>query len=109
MSKTLDEAIFGLPVGELSPIIEDEQGLHIVRVIERKEAYRTPFIEAQAEITELLRGERVQKQLNEYVSRLKKETPIWTVYRQAGPGRCRFEQLHGSAKGTGRPLSGLRE
>jgi hypothetical protein len=80
VSKALDEAVFSLPVGALSPIIEDEQGLHIVRVIERKEAYRAPFIEAQAEITEHLRGERVQKKLNEYVSRLKKDTPIWTVY-----------------------------
>ena len=84
VSKTLDEAIFTLPVGALSPIIEDEQGLHIVRVIERKAAYRTPFIEAQAEITQRLRNERVQKHLGEYVSRLREGTPTWTVYDKPG-------------------------
>ena len=36
VSKKLDEALFGLPVGELSPILEDEYGLHIVRVTERE-------------------------------------------------------------------------
>jgi hypothetical protein len=82
VSKTLDQAIFGLPVGALSPIIEDDQTLHIVRVIERKAAYRTPFTEAQGDITKLLQQERTEKQINEYVARLRKDTPIWTVYDQ---------------------------
>ena len=33
----IDQAIFGLPVGQLSRIIETERGYHIVRVTERTE------------------------------------------------------------------------
>src|SRR5262249_27487059 len=39
-SEPLDKALFSLPVGQLSPIIEDSRQFHIVRVIERKEAGR---------------------------------------------------------------------
>ena len=38
--------------------IESEQGFHIVRVLERKEAGRTPFTEAQAKIREKLEAEQ---------------------------------------------------
>ena len=43
VSSTLDEAIFTLPVGELSPILTDRTGFHIVRIIERVDAHCTPF------------------------------------------------------------------
>ncbi len=80
VSKVLDDAIFGLPVGRLSRIIEDEQGLHIVRVIERKEAGRTPFLEAQVGIREKIREQRRRDKLEEYLARLKEEIPVWTVF-----------------------------
>ena len=45
VSKVVDEAVFTLPVGQLSAILDDGSALHIVRVTERTEAGRTPFIE----------------------------------------------------------------
>ena len=36
VSEVLDEAIFTLPVGQLSQILEDKRGFHIVRVVERE-------------------------------------------------------------------------
>lgn len=43
VSKVIDNAIFTLPVGRLSNIIEDDTGFHIIRVIERRDAHRIAF------------------------------------------------------------------
>ena len=84
-SKPLDEAIFSLPVGELSTILEDESALHIVRVTERQDAGRTPFLEAQVQIRQTLRDERRRKQQESYLAKLREQTPIWTVFDETGP------------------------
>jgi hypothetical protein len=79
-SKVLDEAIFSLPVGQLSTILEDEHALHIIRVTERKEAGRISFVEAQVEIRNTLHDERKQRQMDEYLARLRERTPVWTIF-----------------------------
>ncbi|MBN2025099.1 MAG: peptidyl-prolyl cis-trans isomerase [Pirellulales bacterium] len=86
VSETLDHAIFALPVGQLSPIIEDAQGYHIVRVVERKDAHRTPFAEAQEKIRDEIRRERFTEGFAAYVKRLKKETPVWTIHDEETAG-----------------------
>jgi hypothetical protein len=106
-SKRLDEAVFSLPVGQLSAIIEDEtslnmpdrQSLHIVRVLERIEAGQTPFLEAQVSIRQALLEERRKKASDEYLTKLRERTPVWTIFddepaadgdanaRPAGPRR----------------------
>lgn len=83
VSKVLDEAIFRLPVGQLSQILEDSQGFHIVQVVERKPAGRTPFEEAQVEIAKKIHEQRHQKQMDDYLAKLRKEIPVWTVYDKA--------------------------
>ena len=79
-SKELDKAIFSLPIGELSAIIEDGETLHIVRVIERTEAGRTPFLEAQVGIRQELVMDRRKKASDDYINKLRARTPIWTVF-----------------------------
>jgi len=91
-SKPLDEAIFSLPVGQLSAIIEDDASpnmndlgaLHIVRVVERKDAGRTPFLEAQVGIRSTLLAERKRRAEDEYLRKLRDRTPVWSVF-DAGP------------------------
>jgi hypothetical protein len=85
-SKRLDEAVFSLPVGQLSAIIEEEDALHIVRVTERQDAGRTPFLEAQTGIRERLQQERRQKQMQDYLGRLRGRTPVWTVFDESKTG-----------------------
>jgi len=79
-SQKLDRAIFGLPVGQLSPILDDGQELHIIRVVERKEAGRTPFEQTQAEIRKKLRQQQAEKKKQQYLARLKEQIPVWTVF-----------------------------
>jgi hypothetical protein len=83
-SAKLDEAIFSLPVGDLSAIIEDGEQLHIVRVTERNEAGRTPFIEAQVGIRDQLLLERQRDATDEYLAKLRQRTPVWTVFDEQG-------------------------
>ena len=91
VAERVDEALFRLPVGQLSPILESEQGLHIVRVIEREDAYRTPYTEVQEKIRKTLQDERADEESRTYLARLRDTTPIWTIYDDAlakknGPG-----------------------
>ena len=84
VSRVLDEAIFSLPVGQLSAILEDASALHIIRVVERTEAGRKPFIEAQVEIREHLLAERRERAMSEYLAKVRERTPVWTMFDTEG-------------------------
>ncbi len=95
-SAVLDKALFALPAGSMSPILEDETGFHIVRVVEREDAYRTPFVEVQGEIREQIQKNGEQAQLEEYVLSLRDEIPVWTVFdKQTADSRGGGAQLGG--------------
>jgi hypothetical protein len=78
--RKVDEAIFSLPVGELSSIIEDGEALHIVRVTERKPDGRIPFLEAQVEIRKTLTETKRKAAVDDYLAKLRARTPVWTVF-----------------------------
>ena len=80
ISKPLDEAIFALPVGSLSQIIEDDTGFHIVRVSEREDARQIPFSEAQSQIREKIKKQEEQQLIADFKQRVRERTPIWTVF-----------------------------
>jgi hypothetical protein len=79
-AQKLDEVVFTLPVGQLSAIIEDGEALHIVRVVERNEAGRVPFLEAQVGIKESLLEERRKAKADEYLAKIRERTPVWTIF-----------------------------
>ncbi len=83
--KEIDRALFSLPVGQLSPIIEGPNGFHIVRVTQRDDVSLTLFLDAQAEIRKKIIRQRSEKQFDEYMTKLKARTPVWTVF-DARPG-----------------------
>jgi hypothetical protein len=79
-SKPIDRAVFTLEIGKLSQIIEDEQGFHIIRVKERKEAGQISFQEAQPKIREAIDVERRMAEQQKYLTDLRARTQIWTIY-----------------------------
>ena len=79
-SVVLDKALFSLPVGALSQIIEDEDGLHIVRVIEREVAKRAPFTEVQSEIKKSLKDGGKENRQGDYLAKLREQTPVTTIF-----------------------------
>lgn len=79
-SDVLDKALFTLPVGTMSRILEDETGFHIVRVVEREDAYRTAFEKVQTEIREKLQKEQEEAHAREFIERLREEIPVRTIF-----------------------------
>ena len=79
----LDRALFNLPIGQLSPIIEGPLGFHIIRVTAREPERITPFRDAQVEIREKIVKEQRKKQLEEYMDKLAAKVPVWTIFDEA--------------------------
>lgn len=90
-----DQAIHALPVNQMSQILQDTDGLRIVRVLERKPAGRVPFEEAQPEIKKKLLEEAEKKSEDEYLVAVKQRVPVWTIFE----GQIDPESL--SVKGGG--------
>lgn len=78
-SREINEAVFSIQPGELSYIIEDTEGLHIVRVIERQDAHVIPFADAQLTIKERIQGDRRSEAINKYLAELQDRIPVWTA------------------------------
>jgi hypothetical protein len=79
VSPMIQRAIEELPVGHLSPILEDSRGFHIVRVAERRPAGRIPFESCQPEIRKKVKNHREEEQIQTYLAKLQKQTPVWTI------------------------------
>lgn len=75
-SQEIDEFIFSAPVGDLSDIIETKIGFHIVRVIERTDASRTPFLEAQTAIKKQIQSAQSAEAYREHLAKIKKQIPV---------------------------------
>ena len=80
VSEPIDQAVFSLPSEKLSRIIEDDRGFHIIRVLERRDAGRVSFQDAQKEIKEKMRVRKQQEQIDKLLRELRDTIPIWTVY-----------------------------
>ena len=72
----IDKAVFSLPIGVLSEIIETKGGFYIVRVIDRELASRTSFLDAQVDIRKEIEGEKRKVAFDKYVDKLRKEIPV---------------------------------
>ena len=72
----VESALFAIPPGSLSEIIESRDGLHIVRVIEREEDSVTPFTEAQAEIRKKLENKKRAAAFEKHLTMLRKRIPF---------------------------------
>lgn len=88
-SESVDQALFTLPPGEMSPILEGPLGFHIVRVLERRDAGPTSFREVQGDIRKSLRDERFGLAINKKLTGLKKSARLWTVFT----GPLDYEEL----------------
>jgi parvulin-like peptidyl-prolyl isomerase len=82
--EALDQALFTLPVGQMSPIIESPRGYHIIRVTRREDAAVHPFLEAQVDIKQKIMEDRWRKGVREYMEKLTARTPVWTAFDDSG-------------------------
>lgn len=92
-SKSIDEAVFTLPLQKLSQVIEDSDGYHIVRVLERKDAYVVPFSEVQSDIRKKLADTKRKQEEKDFLAKVRDETPIWTRWPEDIPGAMPISQV----------------
>lgn len=70
------ETCFGLSIGETSDIVGSDYGFHIFKVVDKKRRRKKSLSQAEAEIRERLREERVRATMQRYVEALRKELNI---------------------------------
>ncbi len=99
VSEKLDQALFDprLPVGTLSPPIEDGSAFHIIRVLERRTAGKTPFAEAQKEIKEKLKKERQSEKRREFMDKVRQTVPVRNLFEEQHPAPRRRRRRPGLA------------
>ena len=81
-STQIDEALFSLPVKQMSPILEDARGFHIIRVLDRTSAGRFTFVEKQDEIKADLKNQIRTEAIAKFMEKLEKEIPHSSILDQ---------------------------
>jgi hypothetical protein len=67
--------------------LQDDRGQYIVRVIERADAGRKSFSDVQGEIKKAIEKNREDartEEQKEYLARLRREIPVWTIFDDVG-------------------------
>lgn len=70
----LEKVVFSLKVGEVSDIIRSGLGLHIVKLMDRKEKGVRPFEEVRDEIKDTIYVKKVEKEFKEWSKGLRKKS-----------------------------------
>ncbi|MFL2870099.1 MAG: peptidylprolyl isomerase [Pirellulaceae bacterium] len=81
-STQIDESLFSVPVNQMSPIIEDDRGFHIIRVLDRTSAGRFTFVEKQDEIKADLKNQIRTDAIAKFMEKLEKEIPHSSILDQ---------------------------
>jgi peptidyl-prolyl cis-trans isomerase SurA len=76
----VDRAIFSLPKGVLSNVIEGPTSYHLVRVEERSDGSPKPFSEVQSEVKEKLTNERRKKLIDDQVKELRQKHHVESIF-----------------------------
>ena len=76
LNQDLEEAVWGLEAGGVSPAVEARGGLHILVVAEREEARLLEFLEVQDQIRSIEQGRLMQDEMAKYIEELKNNSYI---------------------------------
>lgn len=76
MLPSLEPAVFGLAVGEISPILTTEHGYHLFQVIDRRPATVTTYEEARADIEKHLTRRKREEAVRVYIESLRQQADI---------------------------------
>jgi peptidyl-prolyl cis-trans isomerase C len=79
MVPAFDEAVFGMPVGELSGIVETQFGYHIIRKTGHEEETTTSFEDARESVRDFLRHAARGAALAAHVAELKTKAAVQMV------------------------------
>ncbi|NOZ19686.1 MAG: hypothetical protein GXP25_01215 [Planctomycetes bacterium] len=72
----VDEALFSLKQGEISPVIKTSNGYHVLQVVAIRPGGKAPFEEVEEEIKKRLESERMNQRLQEFIAELRQKAYI---------------------------------
>ena len=72
----MEEVAFKLQTGEVSELIKSPEGLHILRVLERKGGEPKPFVEVQSQLRDEVMQAESERQFREWMKALKAKAYI---------------------------------
>jgi peptidyl-prolyl cis-trans isomerase C len=67
---------FTLPVGSVSDVVQTQFGFHIIKVTDRKKAGVSTLDEIRTELTEFLKGQKVDAEVDKLVQQLRQQAKI---------------------------------
>ena len=76
MVPAFESVAFSLKPGEISDVVETQFGYHIIKVDEKKPAGSETFDQVKQKITAYLKVEKIQKNITEYIEKLRKEGKV---------------------------------
>lgn len=76
LNQDLEQAVWGLETGGVSPAVEARGGLHILVVAEREEARLLDFLEVQDQIRSIEQGRLMQDEMEKYIAELKNNSYV---------------------------------
>jgi peptidyl-prolyl cis-trans isomerase C len=76
MVKPFEEVAFKLAKGEVSDIVETRFGYHLIKVEDHKAPQKAVYADNKQKIMEKLKNERIQKEVNAYIKKLRQEAKI---------------------------------
>ncbi len=76
MAPELAKAALALAVSNVSEVVTSKVGFHLVKLHEKMPSKVTPFTEAESDLREYLMRQEVQKQLPDYLKKLREEAGV---------------------------------
>jgi len=82
MVPPFEEAAFNMKSGEVSDIVKTQFGYHLIKVADKKPESTIPFDEIKERLGQYLKQEKVQKEVREFVDKLRKEAKVETFLKK---------------------------
>ena len=76
MVPAFDAAAFALKPGEISDVVTTQDGYHIIKMVEKRDATMVPLEKVQPQIVQYLSEQKKRDRVNAFIEEVKKRAKI---------------------------------